>query len=141
MKKTKEENYKTQIAEILFNSSAPTEIVMWALSNIPDTNKNGRNKAETYNHQAEKISDAVGISKSKWLRFSNLMTKLISEGEKDNTNPSIIVEQNMQKFENDYDLRKFCLSMFICLSIEKAKEAAIKEMIMKNLAQELKKKK
>lgn len=139
--KPKEENHKTEIAEILFNSNAPTELVMWALSNLPDTNKKGRKRAEAYNHEAEKISDAVGISKFKWNRYSNLMNKMIIEIEKNQTKPSLAVEQNMEKFESDYDFRKFCLSMVIMFSIDKAKEAAIKQMIIKNLTQEFKKKK
>ena len=37
-------NYKEEIAKVLFDSNAPKEAVLWAMSNLPDTNKKGKKK-------------------------------------------------------------------------------------------------
>jgi hypothetical protein len=134
-----EMNYKSQIAEVLFNSDTPTDTIMWALSHLPDNNKNGKNKADKYNHDAQKLSEALGITSRKWMQFSKMITDLFAKMTKDDSlKTSIVVQQNLENFEKDYEFRKFIFSTVLVLGYEKMKEDSMKQFMLKEIVKQMK---
>ncbi len=68
METTKEKNYKQEIMQVLVNAPTNTlssAAMKWAISNLPDSNKNGKFKSLgeeiKFNHKLSSTHDACGI--------------------------------------------------------------------------------
>lgn len=133
-----EANHKSKVAEALFNSDTPTDVIMWALSHLPDINKTGNKIAEKYNHDSNKLSEALGFTSRKWLQYSNKLTKLVMRMSKEEMKPSVAVQETLPNFEEDYQFRKFVYSMLLVMSFEKAKEDTMKQIVLEQIVKEMK---
>jgi hypothetical protein len=70
---------KQKIMETLLesNNTLTKEEIMWAASNLPDTEKNGGFKVQdkmVFNHNAETLFDSIGITETETRRIAEVMT-------------------------------------------------------------------
>lgn len=71
-------NNKTKLAEVLFSTDAPKDLILWALSNLPDTNENGnfsKNPNRKINHEEPSLYTALGMSEKEWDESSDKLSK------------------------------------------------------------------
>ena len=108
-------NYKEEIAKVLFDSNAPKEAVLWAMSNLPDTNKKGKNKADIYNHDETKISNSLNISDKKFDKIATVISKTMANNINDER-LTYAVAKIVEHCDNDRDYLKFTVSQFVNLS-------------------------
>jgi hypothetical protein len=116
MNKTKQvENNKTKLAEFLFSSDVPTELILWTLSNLPDTNGNGNNKVPAkVNHKSKTIYGAFNLSEKEWDEKSNKLNEILIKAFSGNYN-SEIIESLRDEIGNDETLHTIMFARYVDL--------------------------
>lgn len=93
-------NYKSEIAEALFDSSVKVsrEALVWAMSNLPDDKNHGSfskfspSVKREFSHESENIWDAVGISTDELTKAGELMSESLRKINDSDGKVSLIVE-------------------------------------------------
>jgi hypothetical protein len=109
-------NKKTQIAEVLFSSEAPNDLILWALSHIPDVNEKGDYAefgARKINHNEKTLYSAFGMTENEWDKTVDRLAihtvKILSTAECD----SEIVVRMMDIIKKDNDLMTLLLVKYV----------------------------
>ena len=119
------ENFKTQIAEVLFDSSVKLskDALLWAMSNLPDNKNIGKHttrKSSRFNHDAENVYEAVGISEEKAKDLAAKMAKQIGRVVKEDVKVSNIVEGVMDEIEEEPEMLKLIVVKTVQDALEHA---------------------
>jgi hypothetical protein len=108
-------NNKTKIAETLFSTNAPKDLILWALSNLPDNDKLGKNSTHEnrkINHESEFIYDALGISEKDYDDNTDKLSEFIMSTIKDVQTDSEGVINLYHFLEDNYILKCIVYTKF-----------------------------
>lgn len=126
-------NYKSEIAEALFDSSVKVsrEALVWAMSNLPD----GKNKGsysvggklsydKNFDHEQENIWAAVGISEEETQHLGEIMVEQLKKISEPNGRVSIVVESVINAIEKHPNLIKLIAVKTVQDALEYAQTAS-----------------
>jgi hypothetical protein len=121
-------NNKTKIAELLFSTDAPSDLILWNLSHLPDENIVGKNnKNRKTNHKSKKIYTAFGMTEKEWDSTHNKLNDLIINSFKFN-NISEIVESLKKEIGQDEELLTLLYVRFVKLVQEDFERKQVSNM-------------
>ena len=125
-------NFKSEIAVALYDSSVNVsrEALLWAMSNLPDGENKGQHSTgklsveKNFNHDAENVLQALGLTEDDAKRLSGIMAKELAKIKEPDSRVSKIVEGVLNALENDPELIKLIVVKTVQDALDFAQSAS-----------------